>query len=139
MKIIDDAINKSDKKVYLIGEVTESQIKNAENILGFEMTSEMKSYLKKYGAISVGHVEFYGLGVQKDSYMNIVFSSKEILNDDLLKGEYLVIESLGDVHYAIYNHSGVFEYTYGDKGIGEKINNNFGEYIRNRIKAANKM
>ena len=137
MKKIDQAINKSDKEVYLIGEVSESEIKDAENDLGFEMTSEMKSYFKKYGAISVGHIEIFGLGVNKDSYMNIVISSKKIFDDRFLKKEYLVIENLGDGHYAIYNDSGIFEYANGN--VVEKLSNDLEEYIKDRIIAANKI
>jgi len=135
MKKINKAINDSDKKLYSIGEVNETVIKEAERELGFNFPSEIKNFIKNYGSISIGDIEIFGLGVKENSHLNIVNRTKEILSQNDLKEGNLVIEDLGDGHYAIYNENGVYEYA--ENTIIDKIESSLEEYLYNRINELN--
>jgi hypothetical protein len=135
MKKIIEAINSSEKKLYSIGNVSENVVKEAEKKLGFNFPTEIRSFIKEYGSISIGNIEIFGLGVKENSHLNIVNRSKEILSKDYLQEGYLVIEDLGDGHYAIYNKSGV--YKYAENKIIDKIESSLEEYLYNSIKELN--
>ena len=123
-------------KVFKTPGVSDSQIKDAERTLGMKMTSELKSYLKTYGMLSVGSLEFYGLNT-KNRTKNIIDITKKELSDYYLYKDYVVIENLGDGHFAIYEREGVFEYIPSEDKVTNKLSNSLEEYIISRVKKLN--
>lgn len=80
------------------------EIRNAEMVLGIRFDSTYREYLETFGIISYKAEEFYGLGVQADSYMNITNSAAELRETGMWPFHLLPICATGDGSYFAYDN-----------------------------------
>ena len=101
----------------------------------------LKVIIKSYGALSFKHIEFYGLGVKDTSHLNIVRRTIELREKMGFPDKAVVIEDIGDGHYAITNEKGeVYEWISVNRSSPlVKIEDNLESYLLQRFKEVMKM
>lgn len=104
-RLVDDAISMLDKagmeRPYLQSKygVTESQIREAEDLLGVSFPESYRYFLAKFGSGDFKGIEFYGL-VPNDNELeeipNTVWFTKNAISFGDIKEGFVVVEDLGD-------------------------------------------
>ena len=93
------------------GSVTAAEIKDAEKNLNCVFDGDYTSYLKEFGLISYESIEFAGLGVPFDSYINVcqaTHDAKEAIAD--FPENTVVLESVGEKNWIVYKmKSGIYQ------------------------------
>lgn len=111
MNKLNRFIEEHKEQFQFIGKVDNKIIENAEKNLSMNLPEILKEIIKNYGALSFKHVEFYGLGVKDTSHLNIVKRTVELRGKKGFPEKAIVIEDIGDGHYAITNENGeVYEW-----------------------------
>ena len=99
------------------GDVSEKEIKAAEQKLAFAFDNSFKTYLKQYGIISYNSLETIGLGVSASSYLNVVTATLEIKKKyTSFPKNSVIFEDIGEDNYVIYTmKKGVFQWSPNNK------------------------
>lgn len=106
------------------GNISKTEIKQAEEKLNFKFPQEYKSFLEEFGYLCIGSNEIYGLGIQ--GYLNVVTTTEA----ENIKN-FIVIQNEGTGYLIILNELGeVFEYL---NSIPTKIYDSFFEYLIEEI------
>ena len=121
-------------KIRIIGNVGSAEVSEAENTLGFALPGQIKRFIEEYGAISYKAHELFGLGVKPESHLHIVQRTLEMRNaDKKFPAKAVLIEDLGDGHYAICKQDGsVWEWAYHG-GEVRLLAANFDAYMKDLI------
>lgn len=124
-------IIKSLKDVRSLGGANETQILEAESLIGLEFSDEFKEYIKEYGAVSAYGLELCGVCDSKRLDAARVTLEERELNKNLPNDMY-VVENLGmDGVLILQNEKGeVFEISPNAKP--KKIYNSLADYLLNR-------
>lgn len=77
----------------------------AEQALGISFPDELKQYLLTFGALAVGSLAFYGLGVKEKSPRHIVKATEE-LRAEGLEHDAVALEYREDNYYTICRRDG---------------------------------
>lgn len=93
-------------EAHTLGPVAAPEIKAAEAELGHSLPSTVQEYLKRYGALTYGSVEFYGLGMRPSSHLHMVQRTLELRRDLGLPADMVLLEDLGDGHFAVFSTDG---------------------------------
>ena len=88
-------------EVYAIGPVDDAEIKAAEAALGYSLPEGVRTYVQRYGTLSYGSVEFYGLGVRPTSHLHLVQRTLALRSEAGFPKDAVLLEDLGDGHYAV--------------------------------------
>lgn len=109
--------------------VSSSEIDKAQQDLNLKFDSAYLSYLKVCGQLEFEYLEFYGLGVKPNSYLNVVKNYQELSQNTTYVQTALPILDLGDGHYALYDlaTSQVVEWT--KDGVVRNLNNGLEQYL----------
>lgn len=106
------------------GNISKTEIEQAEKELNFKFPQEYKSFLEEFGYLCIGSNEIYGLGVQ--GYLNVITTTKA----ENIKN-FIVIQNEGTGYLILLNELGeVFEYS---NSISTKIYDSFFEYLIKEI------
>ncbi|WP_103641436.1 SMI1/KNR4 family protein [Campylobacter concisus] len=124
-------IIKSLKDVRSLGGANETQILEAESLIGLEFSDEFKEYVKEYGAVSAYGLELLGVSRSKRLDAASVTLEERELNENFPSDMY-VVENLGiDGILILQNKKGeVFEISTNTKP--KKIYNSLADYLLNR-------
>lgn len=124
-------IVKNLKDLRSLGGANETQILEAESLVGIKFANEFKEYAKEYGAISAYGLELCGVCNSKRLDAARVTLEERELNKNLPNDMY-VVENLGiDGILILQNERGeVFEISPNAKP--KKISDSLAEYILNR-------
>lgn len=90
------------KSIHTI-KVSDDEIHDAEKALKLKFDSEYLLYLKLCGQFEYEYLEFYGLGVPLQSYINVVNAYLELSSSNSYPKSAIPIIDMGDGHYAIYD------------------------------------
>ena len=93
-------------EVYAIGPVDDADLKAAESDLGHPLPEGVRAYVQRYGALSYGSVEFYGLGVRPASHLHLVQRTLALRTEVGFPADSVLLEDLGDGHYAVCTQDG---------------------------------
>jgi hypothetical protein len=113
---IEKYIESNKDMFHYIGPVSETDIKDAERKLNVKFGSVYKTLVKLYGCISYKNYEFYGLGVDENSYLNVVSITQELrknfdLPEDLIPildygdGCFIVTDSKNKIYAYVLKHN----------------------------------
>ena len=124
-------IIKSLKDVRSLGGANETQILEAESLIGLEFSDEFKEYVKEYGAVSAYGLELLGVSRSKRLDAASVTLEERELNENFPSDMY-VVENLGiDGILILQNKKGeVFEISTNTKP--KKIYNSLADCLLNR-------
>ena len=124
-------IIKSLKDVRSLGGANETQILEAESLIGLEFSDEFKEYVKEYGAVFAHGLELLGVSRSKRLDAASVTLEERELNENFPNDMY-VVENLGiDGILILQNEKGeVFEIFTNTKP--KKIYNSLVDYLLNR-------
>jgi len=91
--------------------VLDTEISEAEHTLGFTFDLAYGDYVSSFGIIAYESVELLGLGVPKDSYLNVCQATIDVRNSlENYPDNSVVLETIGEKNWVIYTmHSGVFQ------------------------------
>ncbi|WP_018933246.1 SMI1/KNR4 family protein [Gracilibacillus lacisalsi] len=127
---------------YFFGTVDDATIKKAEEKLDLKFPKEYREFLGEYGCGNIGPIEIFGLGPSVESVPNVEWVIKNLRETRDLPNYLIPVENIGDGSYAVLSSAssskhGVME------GIvlqwnsrvndPQKIANNFGEYLQERL------
>ncbi|WP_119395065.1 SMI1/KNR4 family protein [Salinibius halmophilus] len=104
---------------------TAEQVEAAEQKLGLCFAPCYKEYLRRFGVISVGANETYGLGVKESSFLNIVNALSEFKKKAGFPANLIPLSSIGDGHYYMFDNDAqkVVVLTLPDLGTRDFANN----------------
>lgn len=124
-------IIKSLKDVRFLGGANETQILEAESLIGLEFSDEFKEYVKEYGAVSAYGFELFGVSKSKRLDSASVTLEERELNKKFPSNMY-VVENLGiDGILILQNKNGeVFEIYPNTEP--KKIYNSLADYLLKR-------
>lgn len=80
------------------------EIRNAEISLGLKFHPIYREYLERFGIITYGSEELYGLGVQPDSHLNIVKTTYELRETGMWPHFLVPLCATGDGSYFAYDN-----------------------------------
>ena len=117
--------------------VTDDIIAQAEKKLHLNLNNKLKYFIKKYGALSVGHIEIFGLGMPESSHLNIITRTIDLRRETNFPQDAVVIEDLGDGHYALCDVKGkIYEWAFPNYyGKIKIISDNFENYVKKKIES----
>ena len=138
MDKLQQFIDQHEEEVFTIGPVEEKKVKEAEASLGHPLPEELGEYLQRYGALSFRSAEFYGLGMKPSSHIHLVQQTLDLRSEKGFPSESVVIESLGDGHYAVCRPDGtLLEWGFPAYiGESEPLASSLEEYMLTRLKEA---
>lgn len=138
MEKLQRFIAQHEEDAFIIGPLQKPEIDEAEAKLGHRLPEELREYLQRYGALSFGSVEFYGLGMKPSSHLHLVQRTLDIRREDGFPSDAVLLEAIGDGHYAVCRTDGlVLEWgfpTYVAEG--ERLASSPEEYMIERLKEA---
>lgn len=139
-KQYSESIN--EKLIKSVGGVSDSEIDKAEKELDVKFPEDLKKLIKKYGSLSIEHIEIFGLGVPTNSHLNIVtqtkkFQKKENFPDKYSIDDYVVISMIMDGVFVVYNKDkGIYEWDQSN-GRGNKLGDNINDYLSANLDSLN--
>ncbi len=90
-------IKKINQPIESSGGVDEAEILKYEEILNTKFGYKYKQFLKEFGCLSIGHLEFYGICGKNDSIPSAIHATLELRKyNDNLPSDFIVIFELGD-------------------------------------------
>ena len=101
MDKLDQFIDQHADEVFTLGPVEEKEIDAAEAELGLRLPKDLRAYLRRYGALSFGSVEFCGLGMKPSSHLHLVQRTLDLRKEEGFPADAVVLEAIGDGHFAI--------------------------------------
>ena len=109
--------------------VSEDEILQAQQILKLQFDTDYLSYLQICGQLEFEYLEFYGLGVKPDSYLNLIQIYSLLKENVTYPQKALPLLDLGDGHYSIYDlETGhVLEWT--KDGVVSKLSQTLEQYL----------
>lgn len=116
--------------------VNGEHIIQAETELSIEFSNDYKQYLQQIGLFSYESIETYGLGLSKDSYLNIIKSTEEFRQESGFENSFVPLCEIGDGHYYIYdnNEANIKVWTSPNGGVSKKVGDDLEEFLLNLIK-----
>ena len=106
MKELKRFIDRHKDEVFTLGPVDEKEIEAAEADLGHRLPEELRAYLRRYGALSFGSVEFCGLGMKPSSHLHLVQRTLDLRKEEGFPTNAVVLEATGDGHFAVCRPDG---------------------------------
>ena len=115
--------------------VSSSEIDKAQQELNLKFDSAYLSYLNICGQLEFEYLEFYGLGVKPNSYLNVVKNYQELSQSNTYPQTALPILDLGDGHYSLYDlvTGHVVEWT--KDGVIRELNSGLEQYLLDVVHA----
>jgi hypothetical protein len=107
MDNLNQFIEQHEGEVFTLGPVDPEEIGDAEARLGHRLPEELREYLQRYGALSYRSVEFFGLGMKPSSHLHLVQRTLEFRGEEGFPPRSVVLEDLGDGHFAVCRPDGV--------------------------------
>lgn len=127
------------------GSHSDHEIFLAEKALNVSLPSSFKFYLKEWGNISFGHVEFLGLTNTKDfsksGYPNFVWYNLLKRNENDFPEKFIIFQSINNEFFSCLDIENRFEdgeckiiiWNNLDKCIEQKCDLNFNDYLLDEI------
>ncbi|MFD0769397.1 SMI1/KNR4 family protein [Bacillus sp. CGMCC 1.60114] len=91
IKLIEQNIDESD----FVGEISEKEIKGAEERLNVKFPISYKTFLQRYGTGDIFGEEIYGLGVENTGIPSVIWITENLRKENNLPKNYLVIYATG--------------------------------------------
>lgn len=138
MEKLQQFIAQHEANVFTLGPLEEQEIEEAESKLGHRLPEELRAYLQRYGALSFGSVEFYGLGMKPSSHLHLVQRTLEFREEDGFPRDAVLLEAIGDGHYAVCRADGlVVEWSFPTYiAEGKQLASSPEEYMIERLQEA---
>ncbi|KAB0625900.1 SMI1/KNR4 family protein [Acinetobacter gandensis] len=113
--------------------VSEEQILQAQQILKLDFDTDYLSYLQICGQLEFEYLEFYGLGVNPNSHLNVIKIYSLLKENDTYPKKALPLLDLGDGHYSIYDieTGSVLEWT--KDGLVGQLSQDLEQYLLNTL------
>ncbi|GAB5521695.1 MAG: hypothetical protein RhofKO_39460 [Rhodothermales bacterium] len=106
MKELHQFILQQEDEVYTLGPVSLDDIQSAEAELSHQLPEDVSLYVQKYGALSFGSVEFFGLGMKRSSHLHLVQQTLNFRKEKGFPTDAVVLEAIGDGHFAVCRPDG---------------------------------
>lgn len=101
MKKLQEYIEQHDADII---PATPEQIEEASKLLNISFSKEYTEYLLLFGVISYEAWETYGLGIEKNSYLNLLTAVDTFREDANFPNAAVPLMDIGDGHYYIYDN-----------------------------------
>ena len=100
---IQKLLDKSNKTVYSSGPRTTDEISAVENELGVKFPSSFREFLAKWGTLSIGSKEYYGITTKRDAIPDCSWFTRRLRQDVNLPKSLVVVvdDSDGDEYICI--------------------------------------